>query len=235
MEEILNCIRKELRKNSDEKTKLSFNRFFKNEVKFYGVNSKIGAKIGKENFEKIKEWSKKKIFLITKEMFASGYCEEAWMAAGWLAKISEKFEVEDIKFLEKLVEEYVDDWAKCDTLCNHAIADYMEMYPQNINYLIKWANSKKLYVRRAAAVTLIIPARKGCFEKEIFAIADILLQDKEDLVQKGCGWMLKAFSEYNPKKVFDYVVKNRKTMSRTALRYAIEKLSTEERITAMRK
>ena len=52
----------------------------------------------------------------------------------------------------------------------------------------------------------------------------MLLYDKEDLVQKGYGWMLKATSIHNQKQVFDFVMKHKNTISRTALRYAIEKM-----------
>jgi 3-methyladenine DNA glycosylase AlkD len=90
-------------------------------------------------------------------------------------------------------------------------------------------------MRRASAVTLIIPARKGKFLKEILQIADILLLDKDDLVQKGYGWMLKAASEANQKEIFNYVIKNKSIMPRTALRYAIEKMPAELKAEAMKK
>ena len=71
--------------------------------------------------------------------------------------------------------------------------------------------------------------------KEAFQTADILLQDKENLVQKGYGWMLKEASNRFPKEVFRYVMKNKKKMPRTALRYAIEKMPTAWRKEAMRR
>jgi 3-methyladenine DNA glycosylase AlkD len=90
-------------------------------------------------------------------------------------------------------------------------------------------------MRRASAVALIIPARHGKFLKDVFEIADILLLDRDDLVQKGYGWMLKAASQAHPKNVFDYVMENKKVMPRTALRYAIEKLPKEMKIKAIAK
>jgi 3-methyladenine DNA glycosylase AlkD len=54
-------------------------------------------------------------------------------------------------------------------------------------------------------------------------------------VQKGYGWLLKEESRLNQKEVFDYVVKNRKVMPRTALRYAIELMPKELREIAMDK
>ncbi len=71
--------------------------------------------------------------------------------------------------------------------------------------------------------------------KDIFEIADILLLDEDDLVQKGYGWMLKAASQAHQQEVFDYVVRNKKTMPRTALRYAIEKMPKDLRLQAMSK
>ena len=79
-------------------------------------------------------------------------------------------------------------------------------------------------MKRAAAVSLIIPAKNGMFLKDVFEIADILLTDSDDLVQKGYGWMLKVASQPHQKEVFRYVMKNKAKMPRTALRYAIEKM-----------
>ena len=90
-------------------------------------------------------------------------------------------------------------------------------------------------MRRASAVTLIIPARKGKFLSDILEIADILLLDNDDLVQKGYGWMLKAASEANQNEIFEYVIKNKAIMPRTALRYAIEKMPEELKREAMRR
>jgi 3-methyladenine DNA glycosylase AlkD len=84
-------------------------------------------------------------------------------------------------------------------------------------------------------VTLIIPARHGLFLPDVFRIADGLLLDSDDLVQKGYGWMLKAASEAHQKEVFNYVMKNRFRMPRTALRYAIEKMPAELKKQAMEK
>ena len=148
----------------------------------------------------------------------------------------ETFEkITDIKVFEKWINNYVNNWASCDTLCNHTVGSLVEMYPQLIDYLIDWTKSRNRWMKRAAAVSLIIPARHGKFLKEIFVIADNLLTDPDDLVQKGYGWMLKAASEAHQQKVFTFVMKNKKEMPRTALRYAIEKMPQELKTKAMAK
>lgn len=100
-------------------------------------------------------------------------------------------------------------------------------YPEYISKLKEFAHSENRWKKRAAAVSLIIPARKGIFLNDIFEIADILLMDNEDLVQKGYGWILKAASQANQQPVFDYVMSKKAVMPRTALRYAIEKMPDE--------
>jgi 3-methyladenine DNA glycosylase AlkD len=66
-------------------------------------------------------------------------------------------------------------------------------------------------------------------------IADILLHDQDDMVQKGYGWMLKEASRTHQKEVFEYVLKHKDNMPRTALRYAIEKMPAELKNEAMKK
>ena len=70
---------------------------------------------------------------------------------------------------------------------------------------------------------------------DIFEIADQLLLDKDDMVQKGYGWLLKEASRLHQKEVFDYVTRNKKMMPRTALRYAIELMPQELKSAAMRR
>jgi 3-methyladenine DNA glycosylase AlkD len=118
-------------------------------------------------------------------------------------------------------------------LCNHTVGAFVELYPKHLAGLKKWAKSKNRWLRRAAAVTLIIPARHGKFLKEVFELADILLLDADDLVQKGYGWLLKAASEAHQKEVFEYVLVHKQNIPRTALRYAIEKMPLELRRRAM--
>ena len=71
---------------------------------------------------------------------------------------------------------------------------------------------------------MILPARQEKYLDVAYQTADILLLDEDDMVQKGYGWMLKEISNRRPREVFDFVMKRKDVMPRTALRYAIEKL-----------
>lgn len=233
--DLISTIRKELEQQVDEKTRDISQTFFKERVIFHGVKAAIVSKIARQRFREIKHLSKQEIFSLCEELLKSDYGEEAFIAFDWAYRLHDKYEPGDFILFEKWLDNYVNNWAKCDTLCNHTIGAFIERYPQYIENLKRWAKLENRWLKRASAVTLIIPAKQGKFLGDIFQIADILLQDKDDLVQKGYGWMLKEASRMHQKEVFDYVMRNKRTMPRTALRYAIEKMPQDLRRLAMGK
>ena len=232
---IISAIRQELELQVDEKTKQSYQSFFKEPVTAYGVKTAIVNKIAKDRFKDVKPLGKQAIFALCEELLESDYNEEAFIALQWAYWLHEEYEPGDFAIFESWIEKYINNWAKCDTLCNHAVGSFVERYPHYIDNLKKWTTSGNLWLRRASAVTLIIPAKKGKFLSDIFQIADSLLQDKDDLVQKGYGWMLKEASIEHQEEVLDYIIRNKVLMPRTALRYAIERMPKDLKKKAMAK
>ena len=232
---IVNQVRRELQENIDPKTKQSTSSFFKEEVKLYGVKATIVTKIAKKYFQQIKQLDKDTIFGYCEELLKSGFSEEAFVAYRWSDYLKKRYEPEDFAVFEKWLNTYVSNWAECDTLCNHTLGTFVDKYPKYLENLKKWTQSKNRWIKRGAAVTLILPARKGMFLDDVFEIANKLLQENDDLIQKGYGWMLKEASKQHQNEVFDYVIKNKEKMPRTALRYAIEKMPENLRKEAMKK
>ena len=235
MEAIIAKVREALLSSADEKTRQQSEYFFKEQVTVYGVKSATVQKIAKDIFAEIKDLPKAEIFAMCEKLWQSGYMEESFVACVWSEKLGKKFEPSDFENLERWIKNYVSNWASCDTLCNHTVGDFVMMYPEYISKLKEFAHSENRWVKRAAAVSLIIPARKGMFLNDIFEIADTLLMDSDDLVQKGYGWMLKAASQAHQQAVFEYVMNKKAVMPRTALRYAIEKMPEELKKQAMQK
>ena len=228
-------IRKELAQQVDEKTKGNSQHFFKERITFYGVKTSVVSKMAQKYFLEVKHLNKQEVFSLCEEFLKSDYTEEAYIAFDWAYRIRDKYEPGDFMHFENWLDKYVNNWAKCDTLCNHTVGAFIERYPQYIENLKRWARSGNRWFRRASAVTLIIPAKQGKYLKDIFEIADILLCDKDDLVQKGYGWTLKEASREHRIEVFDYIMRNKGVMPRTALRYAIEKMPDELKHKAMEK
>ncbi len=235
MSTMLDEIRSTLKERGDPALAESGKRFFKEEVTSYGMKTAEVTKIARSYLPALKTMEKGEIFCLCEDLFSSGYLEESFIATSWLPHFSDRFEPEDLVTFEDCIERYVTNWATCDSFCNHAVGDLLMLYPDCISRLYTWAESENRWLRRAAAVSLIVPAKKGEFLEEAFRIADILLLDTEDLVQKGYGWLLKEESRKHREEVFAYVQAKKRRMPRTALRYAIELMPQEMRKEAMKK
>jgi 3-methyladenine DNA glycosylase AlkD len=172
---------------------------------------------------------------LCEELFASGFTEEEFVVNNWLPNYIAHLQPEDLPTFKRWIEDYVDNWAKCDGFCNHTVGDLIQKYPQLLPQVKSWAKSQNRWLKRASAVSLIVPAKRGLFLSDAFEICDVLLRDGDDLVQKGYGWLLKEESRLHQREVFEYVLRNRSVMPRTALRYAIELMPKELRLRAMAK
>ncbi len=227
-------IRKDLEKKKDPAYKQGATNFFNEPVTFIGVRTPYSRKIAKKYWQEIKELPKKNIFLLVEELLKSKFFEERLIALQWVWSLNKNFEKKDFKIFERWLKTYIDNWAHDDDFCSHVLGVILFQYPDLVPNVMKWTTSKNRWVRRAAAVSFIYGVRRKKFLKEIFAVSDILLKDSDDLVQKGYGWALKEASNVFPAQVFTFVLKRKKEMPRTALRYAIEKYPKEMRKQAMK-
>jgi 3-methyladenine DNA glycosylase AlkD len=235
MSNILVQIREELEANTDPQTQKSFQRFFKEEVKYYGVKTETVGKIAKKYWNQVERLDKREIFALCEELYRSNYTEEAFVVAFWLPNYIDHLKPSDLPVFKGWIERYIDNWAKCDGFCNHTIGDLVQKFPKVLNEIKDWAKSGNRWLKRAAAVSLIVPAKKGCFLQDALEICDQLLTDGDDMVQKGYGWLLKEESRLHQKEVYEYIIRNRKVMPRTSLRYAIELMPKELKVEAMKK
>ena len=104
MNSLVERVRLELKESADEKTKQSFDRFFKEKVTCYGVKTGVVGKIAKKYWNEAKSCSKKEVFALYEELYRSGMTEEDFVAAFWLPNMIDKFEPEDMATFKKWIE-----------------------------------------------------------------------------------------------------------------------------------
>lgn len=236
MESLIKNLQNDLKSQATEQNRIAGERYFKENVKLYGVKASQVQAIAKHYFSsQVKMMSKSEMLALCEQLWQSGFMEETFIACYFTERFVKHFSPEDFVTLEEWVKKYINNWASCDAFCNHTIGDMLMLHPQLIEKVKLWAKSNNRWVRRAAAVSFIVPARKGLFHNHIVDIATMLLTDSDDMVQKGYGWMLKATSQSNQELVFNFVMSNKTKMPRTALRYAIEKMPLELKTKAMAK
>ncbi len=120
----------------------------------------------------------------------------------------------------------VNNWDLVDLGCLNMTGSYLFDKPHDVLY--KLARSKNLWERRTAILTTCYFLRQG-ETADTFKIAEILVKDKEDLIHKATGWMLRFAGDKDRKKLLQFLDKHAATMPRTLLRYSIEKLDKKQR------
>ncbi|MDH5378334.1 MAG: DNA alkylation repair protein [Gammaproteobacteria bacterium] len=127
-------------------------------------------------------------------------------------------------YLENL--DYVNNWDLVDCSTPHVIG--LHMLTHNRRPLYKWVKSKNLWYRRIAIMATQAFIREQEFS-DTFDLAEILLEDEQDLIHKAVGWMLREVGKRDRKAMESFLKTRYQTMPRTMLRYAIEKLPETRR------
>mgnify|MGYP001575830650 CR=1 FL=1 len=122
---------------------------------------------------------------------------------------------------------YINNWdlvdLSADKIVGTSIDSGVVSTPQN-DILIKLAKSKNLWERRIAIISTFKFIKRQKDASWTLKIAEILLNDKHDLIQKAVGWMLREVGKQISQKVEEeFLRKYYKNMPRTMLRYAIER------------
>jgi 3-methyladenine DNA glycosylase AlkD len=127
--------------------------------------------------------------------------------------------------------QYINNWDLVDLSSPEIIGEYLLDRPKDI--LLKLAKSKNIWEKRIAMISTFIFIRENEFETS-FKIAQILIDDREDLIQKAVGWMLREIGKRGLGEEEKFLKVYYKKMGRTALRYAIEKFPQAVRLKYLR-
>ena len=193
----------------------------------------VARKISARLFRAVKNEGKDPVFEYCEKLLALGDPDARLIAFDWAFRCRRHYTSDDFRRFEAWLMRYVGEWDSCDDFCTHAFGALIFQHPETADALQGWTQADGLWMRRGAAVVLIYAVRRETLFENAFGIAEALLGDREDLVQKGYGWLLKEVGNHAPQRVFDFVMARRETMPRTAFRYAIEKVDPSLRKRAM--
>jgi 3-methyladenine DNA glycosylase AlkD len=115
------------------------------------------------------------------------------------------------------------NWATTDTICGLLIGPLLVDRPALAPRMRAWSRDRNMWVRRASAVGLIPSIRRGPALDLAYEIAARLHGDREDLIQKAVGWMLREAGKADMTRLKRYLLANGARIPRTTLRYAIER------------
>ena len=172
-----------------------------------------------------------------KILFASKYHEVRLAGALCLVEMSR---TADIKTQKKIFDIYlkhrgrINNWDLVDLSAPTVVGEYLRVAPPAKAILKKLSQEKIMWSRRIAILATFAFIRAGRFNESL-ALAKKYLTDKEDLMHKATGWMLREVGKRDKKILEKFLKQHAAVMPRTMLRYAIEKFSPEERAHFMRR
>lgn len=120
----------------------------------------------------------------------------------------------------------INNWDLVDVSCRDIVGGYL--LDASRQPLYKLARSSNIWERRIAIVSTWQFIRVGQLD-DTWAIAELLLIDKHDLIHKAVGWMLREAGKKDQAALKVFLDKHALSMPRTTLRYALERLHAHDR------
>lgn len=200
--------------------------FFKDKIKSHGWYT-ADLRRAAVRFRGVlrKEYGLEFLIDVADQLFSGTGLEEKVVAVFLLEKLDSEFGDREFKLFESWLDR-ISSWADHDGLVHYLISPMVAAKPARTKAVFRWARSPNRWRRRAACVALIRGARAKMFFPEIQRLANSLLMDEDNMVQKGLGWLLRETAKFDLKRTVPYLMKIRGHAPRLVLRTACETLPT---------
>jgi 3-methyladenine DNA glycosylase AlkD len=208
--------------------------FFKEEIEsrgWYTAALRKAAVQSRRNL--VREQGMDFVVQVADKLFSGRILEEKVFAVFLLEKQTENFGSREFQLFDSWLDR-VSSWADHDALAHDLLAPMVAADPARCHEVFRWAKSRNRWRRRAACVALIRGEREQKFFAQIVQLSNQLLQDEDDMVQKGLGWLLRETAKADPKRTVPYLMKIRKKAPRLVLRTACETLPVATRKQVLR-
>lgn len=186
-------------------------------------------KMSLDVYREIKNWPIADRDRFCTELFASGMHAQGALVCYVYRRFGKQCGSREFRLFTRWLDRYVHNWGLTDGLSLWLLGASIKNDPSLIERLYAWTRSRNRWKRRAAAVTMVPSARKGLHTGEIFKIAESLLSDQDNMVQKGVGWLLKETYPRHRNETVAFLVPRRSATSRMVLRYAAGKMTAADR------
>lgn len=227
--QLLAWIRSEFTRQADPAVRQSMQRFSREPLNTYGVPTAAVRKIEQAAWREVKPWPPAQLDQLCEALWRSGKLEEAAVALCLYRRLRKRCGEAEFELFERWLDRYVDNWGSCDGLATWLLAASIENRPELISRLEAWTRSANRWKRRAAITALLQEAKQGRNTAAIFDVAGRLLEDSDDMVRKGVGWVLKETYPKKPRELLAFLEPRKARAPRLVLRLAAEKMTARDR------
>lgn len=201
-------------------------------VQFYGVDSPTVRKMASEiRRDHARDWQLADAVRFADALISKPQLEAKGLGVCVLGRFRGDFDAKLLARAKRWLQAYCHDWASTDSLCGEVLGPLLLAHPDLLPQLRTWRRSRALYVRRASAVALILPVRRqvrGALD-EAYSVALELGDDREDLIQKALGWLLREAGKPDSLRLEKFLRQHGSRLGRTTVRYAIERFAPPKR------
>jgi 3-methyladenine DNA glycosylase AlkD len=220
-----------LRGKSDPEHARQVQRYFKEEVKSYGLTAPEIRSLASELYKTIKsEWRLEDAIRLCDILFPEPELEAKSVAALILIRYKRDLPKEFMtRVKEWLAADYLNNWASVDGFCPEVMGELLERYPELIEEIKTWTVHPNRWVKRASAVSFLKLSKKEQYLPTIYEIATRLFSVDDDLIQKATGWLLREAGKRDMGRLERFLLRHGPAIPRTTLRYAIERFDRKKR------
>ena len=230
MTDLLAEITAELDRLADPRVAEGAQRFFKDQpVRHRGVTAPQIQGVARDVYRRIKKLPANDRERLCSALWATRKREEGALVCYVYRRFAKQCGAREFGLFTGWLDRYVDNWDLTDGLSLWLLGASIANDATLIDRLDSWTRSKNRWKRRAAAVALVYSAKRGEHTRAILRIAAPLIEDEDDMVQKGVGWLLKETYPKKPVEVVRFLVANRRKTTRLVLRYAAEKMTVADK------
>jgi 3-methyladenine DNA glycosylase AlkD len=198
--------------------------FFKDEIKSHGwYTADLRRAMRQACREILREHDFDFLVDVSDQLFSGSVLEEKIAAVFLLEQLDAQCGDREFRLFEAWLDR-ISSWSDHDALVHDLIAPMVAAKPARVKNIFRWAKSKNRWRRRAACVALIRGTRIKMFFPEITKLSDTLLDDEDDMVQKGLGWLLRETAKHDARHTVPYLMKICGRAPRLVLRTACETL-----------
>ena len=223
-------VRKELKSMADPDKAAILQRYFKTGLGQYGEGDIFIGVMVPQSRKVAKKFSQLQLVEVKMLLYSRIHEERlvallilVWRYSSALSSREEKEEI--VKFYLENIKQ-VNNWDLVDLSAPNILGAHL--IDRDRRLLYRLARSENVWERRIAILATYHFIRNGDFS-DTLKIAEILLQDRRDLIHKAAGWMLREVGKRDVASEEAFLEKHLGVMPRTMLRYAIERLPESKR------